>query len=88
LRELSPHITRWHLCSLSGARGASAKELESALRACGASAPFRLHERLAEGLGAAAAEAAGNDKIVVFGSFLTVGEATAWLQKKKKTSTP
>ena len=88
LRELSPRITRWHLCSLSGARGASAKELESALRACGASAPFRLHERLAEGLGAAAAEAAGNDKIVVFGSFLTVGEATAWLQKKKKTSTP
>ena len=27
-----------------------------------------------------------NDKIVVFGSFLTVGEAMAWLQNNNKTS--
>jgi folylpolyglutamate synthase/dihydropteroate synthase len=32
---------------------------------------------------AAALEAAGeNDKIVVFGSFLTVGEVIAWLKRR------
>jgi dihydrofolate synthase/folylpolyglutamate synthase len=88
LRELAPRITRWHFCSLHGPRGASAQDLEAALRAAGSTAPASRHDSPGEALAAARREAGEDDKIVVFGSFLTVGEATAWLEKKKKTSTP
>ncbi len=87
LREVAPRMTRWHLCSLSGARGAAAEELERALQAAGSRAPVSLHRSPAEAIEAARSEAGENDKIVVFGSFLTVGETIAWLEKKKKTST-
>jgi len=79
LRTLAPRITRWHMASLSGPRAASAQDLAR-------------HVEGAECLGspAAALEAAlrranENDKIVVFGSFLTVGEVIGWL-KNNKTS--
>ncbi len=88
LRALAPRITRWHLCSLQGPRAATAADLEAALRADGSTAAVARHDSPAQALAAATAEAGENDKIVVFGSFQTVGEATAWLEKKKKTSTP
>jgi dihydrofolate synthase/folylpolyglutamate synthase len=81
LRALAPRVTRWHLASLSGPRGASADDLESNLGTSDA-------EKFAspvEAFGAATARAGEGDKIVVFGSFLTVGEVMAWL-KKNKTS--
>jgi len=80
LRALAPRITRWHLASLGGARGASAEELKKHLHAAAecfaspAAAFVAAEERAHEG-----------DKIVVFGSFLTVGEVMAWL-KNNKTS--
>jgi dihydrofolate synthase/folylpolyglutamate synthase len=84
MRELSPRITRWHLASLPGPRGASADELAAGLGGisqCDAekftsaeSAFASAVERVEEG-----------DKIVVFGSFHTVGEVMAWL-KNNKTS--
>jgi dihydrofolate synthase/folylpolyglutamate synthase len=86
LRELAPRITRWHFCSLTGPRAASAQELEGALRAAGADAPASCHASAAEAFAAAAGAAGENDKIVVFGSFLTVGEIMAWLNPNK-TST-
>jgi dihydrofolate synthase/folylpolyglutamate synthase len=78
LRTLAPRITRWHLASLSGPRAAGAEEL----------ARFVDGERFAspaEAFAAALGRAGENDKIVVFGSFLTVGEVLAWL-KNNKTS--
>jgi dihydrofolate synthase/folylpolyglutamate synthase len=87
LHEMAPRVTRWHFSSLQGPRGASARDLESLLRQTGCATPAFLHESPGEAFGAAAAAARENDKIVVFGSFLTVGEITAWLDKKKKTST-
>jgi dihydrofolate synthase / folylpolyglutamate synthase len=83
LRELAPRIDRWHLASLSGPRAASAGELARHLK----NAP-EVHQHASPGEAFAAAKnrAGENDKIVVFGSFLTVGEIMAWLNDNK-TST-
>lgn len=79
LREIAPRITRWHLASLPGARGASAEELEAKLGG-------GIRQKFASPQAAFAAareRAAESDKIVVFGSFLTVGEVMAWLENNK-----
>ena len=84
LRALAPRITRWQLCSLPGPRGASAGELGAALAAAGIDKScVELHASAAQALSAARSEAGENDQIVVFGSFLTVGEAMAWLNNNK-----
>jgi dihydrofolate synthase/folylpolyglutamate synthase len=82
LREVAPRITRWHLASLPGPRGATAEVLERELRACGARAPVARHDSPQSAFAAARAAAGENDKIVVFGSFLTVGEVIAWLKRR------
>jgi dihydrofolate synthase/folylpolyglutamate synthase len=78
LREMSPRITRWHLASLPGPRGARAAELAAHLRG----RTVVEHGDVAAALGAALGGAGENDKIVVFGSFLTVGEASEWLKRR------
>jgi dihydrofolate synthase/folylpolyglutamate synthase len=78
LREMEPRITRWHVASLPGPRGASA----SALAAHLPGEVFQ-YENPAEAFAAAKAVATESDKIVVFGSFLTVGEVIAWLNNNK-----
>ena len=80
LRALAPRITRWHFASLPGPRGAMAEELEKHLGA--AAEKFRSP---VEAFVAAKKQAGEGDKIVVFGSFLTVGEVMAW-HKNNKTS--
>ena len=79
--EIAPRIDCWHLLDLSGEhRGASAVELREALadvepataeewndvNACFSSLDRRLQE---------------DDLVVVFGSFVTVGKALAWLHE-------
>jgi dihydrofolate synthase/folylpolyglutamate synthase len=81
LAALAPRITRWHLASLSGARAASAEELAQQL----GSAEVQRFDSPASAFAAALSRANENDKIVVFGSFLTVGEVMGWL-KNNKTS--
>lgn len=78
LREMSSRITRWHLASLPGPRGARAAELAAHLRG----RTVVEHGDVAAALGAALEGAGENDKIVVFGSFLTVGEASEWLKRR------
>jgi dihydrofolate synthase/folylpolyglutamate synthase len=80
LHALAPRITRWHLASLPGPRGATADELE--MNIDGVVEKFA---SAAKAFAAARERAGEGDKIVVFGSFLTVGEVMAWL-KKNKTS--
>ena len=77
LRAMAPRITRWHLATLPGPRGAPAEKLAQHLAG---SEVFR-HGSPAEAFEAAAARANEDDKIVVFGSFLTVGEVMAWLKR-------
>ena len=75
VRAVAPRVTRWHLASLPGARGASAAELGRVLAQEKIDAPRMEHAGVAEALAAARSEADENDKIVVFGSFLTVAGA-------------
>jgi dihydrofolate synthase / folylpolyglutamate synthase len=78
LRELAPRITQWHLASLPGPRGAQASLLSTHLP----DATKTEHDSVANAFAAALENADENDKIVVFGSFLTVGEVTAWLKRR------
>ena len=80
LRALAPRVTRWHFASLPGPRGASADELEKAL-----GRSDEKHQSPQAAFASALERAEEGDKIVVFGSFLTVGEVMVWL-KNNKTS--
>jgi dihydrofolate synthase/folylpolyglutamate synthase len=75
VRAVAPRITRWHLATLPGPRGADAEQLFGILSRENISAPASKHPTVAAALAAAKKEAAENDKIVVFGSFLTVAGA-------------
>lgn len=74
VRQVAPRITRWHLADLAGPRGARAGEIARALDAAGVQTPRTQHASPAAALDAARGEAGENDKIVAFGSFLTVAE--------------
>ena len=80
LRALAPRITRWHLASLE-VRAPRRPTISRAI----VEGPVFKHESPRAALAAALERAGEGDKIVVFGSFLTVGEAMAWL-KNNKTS--
>jgi dihydrofolate synthase / folylpolyglutamate synthase len=80
LGSLAPRVTRWHLASLSGPRAASADELAAHLQG-----ELERFATPAQAFAAALKHAGENDKIIVFGSFLTVGEVLGWL-KNNKTS--
>jgi dihydrofolate synthase/folylpolyglutamate synthase len=75
VRAVAPRVSRWHLATLPGPRGAQAAELMMVLQQEKIASPAYEHASVAEGLTAARKEAAENDKIVVFGSFLTVAGA-------------
>jgi dihydrofolate synthase / folylpolyglutamate synthase len=78
LRTMAPRITRWHFASLPGQRGATAEILESNF----GDGNIRKFDSVSEAFAAALESAGENDKIVVFGSFLTVGEVTQWLKRR------
>jgi dihydrofolate synthase/folylpolyglutamate synthase len=75
LRAVAPRITKWHLASLPGPRGADAGLLFKVLSELQIREKAIQHDSVAEALAAAKKEAGENDKIVVFGSFLTVADA-------------
>jgi len=75
VRAMAPRITRWHLATLHGPRGADSRLLSRILRDLKIKAPATEHDSVAAALAAARKEADENDKIVVFGSFLTVADA-------------
>jgi dihydrofolate synthase/folylpolyglutamate synthase len=84
MRALAQRITRWHLATLGGPRGANAQQLAVVLAESGAVAPAIEHASVAAALAAAQDEAGEGDKIVVFGSFLTVAEAMEQLQAQRR----
>jgi dihydrofolate synthase/folylpolyglutamate synthase len=75
VRALAPRITCWHLATLPGARGADSAFLKKVLLEEKIERPIFEHADVASALAAARGEAGENDKIVVFGSFLTVAGA-------------
>ena len=80
LSELACRITRWHFASLPGPRAASAGELA---RHIDEKIPKEQFSSATQAFAAALKRADENDKIVVFGSFLTVGEVLQWLNNNK-----
>lgn len=83
IRAVTARITRWHVASLPGARGASAALLSATLRETGVRAPVSEHASPAEAYAAARSEASESDKILIFGSFLTVGDVMARLEQER-----
>ncbi|MBW8830271.1 MAG: bifunctional tetrahydrofolate synthase/dihydrofolate synthase [Burkholderiales bacterium] len=77
LTRMAPLVDRWHFCNLPIARAATAKDLQGlhaslALRGPG-QVTAHCHEDPFSALRAAVAQADPADRIVVFGSFYTVG---------------
>ena len=78
LLKMAPLVDVWHCCALPTARAATAVELAEQVRTATAGRPgavvaVHLHASPAEALRSAAAAADPADRIVVFGSFYTVG---------------
>ncbi len=75
LAHLAPLVDHWHLCNLPPARAASAAELAVAVQAASAGRKITTtqHASPEAALQAAAATADPADRIIVFGSFYTVG---------------
>jgi len=75
---VKPRIERWHVAPLPGPRGASAARMRDAV--IGAGVPPQAvvaHDDIAAAFAAARGEADEADRIIVFGSFLTVAAALA-----------
>ena len=79
--QLRDCIDVWWLTSIEGARGASGAAL-AARMAPQIAAPLNIAEDLAAACAAASADAGPADRIVVFGSFHTVGPAMDWLEAR------
>ena len=75
-------ITRWLVADAEGARGARADEIEAALGRAAVAAPIAKFSNVASAWHAACELAADNDKIIVFGSFLTVAAVIRERQRK------
>jgi dihydrofolate synthase/folylpolyglutamate synthase len=70
LDSIRPLIDAWHVCNLPTGRAATAAELATLL---GVQAETHCHASPADALRAATQSASPADRIVVFGSFFTVG---------------
>lgn len=70
--RIGSRIDHWRLADLPPPRGLSAQELEKRLRSAGVEGDLRCFPSPAEAYAAARKEVSESDRIVVFGSFLTV----------------
>jgi dihydrofolate synthase/folylpolyglutamate synthase len=78
---LSDCVDAWWCTSTDGARGQSGAELARQVRAAvPLPVPVDVAERLGDACAAAARDLSARDRVVVFGSFHTVGPAIDWLE--------
>jgi dihydrofolate synthase / folylpolyglutamate synthase len=75
---LAPLIDHWIPCALAGARGGSAAALAERMQL--RQGEFTLADSVEEGCARARLLARPGDRVVVFGSFHTVGPALEWLR--------
>lgn len=74
LRNLLPRVNHWLLCDLPGPRGTRASDLMTRLRNVGAKGRIELFADPHSAFISARSRAGEGDRIVVFGSFLTVAD--------------
>jgi dihydrofolate synthase/folylpolyglutamate synthase len=87
--KLAGRIDRWHLADLPGPRGSRAQELASRLLAAGvAPAAIVEHASVESALEAAQGAVQPADRILVFGSFLTVADAMRALEAQRGRRRP
>ncbi len=79
---LSDQIDEWHIGTISGERGASAESIAAMVRAgfCGQSTNVHTYGDVVQAFVAASRRARAQDRVVVFGSFYTVGAILAHLE--------
>ena len=77
VRLLRDRVDHWLLASLPGPRGLSAARLAEILREVGVSGDVREHDSPQAAYQVAREGAAEGDRIVIFGSFLTVADVLA-----------
>jgi dihydrofolate synthase/folylpolyglutamate synthase len=75
---LAPEVGRWIAVGLEGPRSLAASELARRIERAGGGSVLATAD-VAAGMAAARSEARPGDRVVVFGSFLTVGPALSWL---------
>jgi dihydrofolate synthase/folylpolyglutamate synthase len=80
-RAVKAQVDRWYLAPLPGPRGAGVAALEAALDAAGALDPVLRFASVADALDAARGAARPDDRILAFGSFLTVAQALEHLER-------
>ena len=85
VKILLKRIDRWYCGTLPGPRGAQSQHLAEILAAEGAG-DVRCDSTLASAYQAARGDVAENDRIVVFGSFLTVAEVASFLTPSRTGS--
>ncbi|MEJ2693061.1 MAG: bifunctional tetrahydrofolate synthase/dihydrofolate synthase [Candidatus Thiodiazotropha sp.] len=78
-RILQERVEEWHLMDLPGSRGRSAEKLAQALKAAAVGSPIHAWPDFGQAFQGARSSAREDDLIVVFGSFLVVGEAMHYL---------
>ncbi len=78
LQEMRPVVNSWCTAGLDVARGLPAKNMAQAVRELHAGVRLSACETVAEACAQALQQATANDCIIVFGSFYTVAEATAF----------
>lgn len=75
--SVAPRVDAWRVAALPGSRGAPSEAVAEAVRAAAPAAELRTFASPLEAYLCACAEAGEDDRIVVFGSFLTVAEVMA-----------
>lgn len=80
MHRLSKVVDHWHLASLTARQGALATELGETWRGLPRRGVADLHDSVAEAVRSVAAQAAPGERVLIVGSFITVGEALAILQ--------
>jgi dihydrofolate synthase / folylpolyglutamate synthase len=86
IAALAPAVDAWVVVGLPGSRGRPAADLAARLGSCDEDLLYRADS---PALGAAwlATRLAEEDRVLVCGSFLTVGEVLAWWQRSAQTET-
>ncbi|MET0109086.1 MAG: bifunctional tetrahydrofolate synthase/dihydrofolate synthase [Candidatus Thiodiazotropha sp.] len=72
---IGPYLASWHLLDLNGWRGRTAEQLADNLRQEGVKQSINCHHTFSEAYQACGKRAEPQDLILIFGSFLIVGEA-------------
>lgn len=76
VQKVAARIDHWHIGGTPGARGSRADEVAAIVRAaCATGASVDTYDTIGAAYAAAIAHAAADDRMVVFGSFLTVAAA-------------